>query len=166
LATPVHSIAVPQSDSVRVVLQRVSNAGVTVEGSVIAEIGRGLCLLAGAAAGDDAAVVQAAVEKISGLRVFPDDAGKMNRSVMDVSGEILVVSQFTLLGDARRGRRPSFTGAASPDVARPLIDDLVSGFESLGIPTSRGEFGAMMEVSLVNDGPVTLVLDFEPSTRR
>lgn len=144
----------------RVVLQRVSRASVSVDGTVVAEIGRGLCLLVGIEDGDDAAVVDSSVSKISGLRVFSDAAGKMNLSLVDVEGEALVVSQFTLLGDTRRGRRPSFTTAAPPEVAGPLIDQMVAAFRLAGVPTSPGVFGAKMEVELVNDGPVTLVLEF------
>lgn len=151
----------PQSKPVRVALQRVGEASVTVGGGRVASIGRGLLLLVGVAEGDGGADVAAAVDKIAGLRIFPDDEGKMNRSIQDVGGEILVVSQFTLLGDVRRGRRPSFTGAAHPDVAAPLIDRMVEGFRAAGLPADQGEFGASMQVGLVNDGPVTLVLDIE-----
>lgn len=135
-----------------------------VDGASVSEIGQGLCLLVGVEEGDDSATVDSAVSKISGLRVFSDAAGKMNLSVKDVGGELLVVSQFTLLGDTRRGRRPSFTAAASPELASPLIDRMASGFQSEGIPTSQGVFGAKMEVELVNDGPVTLLLEFGSGT--
>jgi D-tyrosyl-tRNA(Tyr) deacylase len=147
---------------VRVVLQRVGSASVSVDGERVSGIGRGLCLLVGIRSGDNHHQVDAAVTKISGLRVFGDDAGKMNLSVMDVDGEILVVSQFTLLGDTRRGRRPSFTMAAPPEEAQPLLDHMVEGFRAEGIPTSVGVFGAHMTVELANDGPVTLILEFEP----
>jgi D-tyrosyl-tRNA(Tyr) deacylase len=136
-----------------------------VDGSVVSEIDGGLCLLVGIEDGDDADVVDAAVAKISGLRVFSDEIGKMNLSVTDVGGEVLVISQFTLLGDTRRGRRPSFTAAASPETARPLIERMASAFRIGGIPTSEGVFGAGMKVDLVNDGPVTLVLEFRSDTR-
>ena len=129
-------------------------------GEVVGSIGRGLCLLVGVAPDDSASEVEAAVHKIAGLRIFGDDQGKMNLSILDVGGQILVVSQFTLLGDVRKGRRPSFIGAASPEVAEPLVASMVEGFESLGITTAAGVFGAIMEVSLVNDGPVTLALEF------
>jgi D-aminoacyl-tRNA deacylase len=145
---------------VRVVCQRVSRASVTVEGERVAVVGRGLLLLVGVAVGDEPADVEAAVEKIAGLRIFPDDDGRMNLSVEDVGGEILVVSQFTLLGDARKGRRPSYTDAADPEVAAPLIDRMSAGFLERGIPTGQGVFGAMMEVDLVNEGPVTFFLEF------
>lgn len=149
----------PQSCSVRVVLQRVAKASVTVEGAPVASIGSGLLLLVGVGEGDDGSDVAALVDKVAGLRVFADEQGKMNHSIQDVAGEILLVSQFTLLGDVRKGRRPSFTGAAHPGVAAPLIDRMVEGFRAVGIPAVQGVFGASMQVELVNDGPVTLVLD-------
>lgn len=126
-------------------------------------VGRGLILFVGVAVGDSEAEVRAAVDKIAGLRVFPDEEGRMNLSVQEVAGEILVVSQFTLLGDARKGRRPSYTAAAPPEVAAPLLTSMVAGFRDRDIDTSEGVFGAMMEVELVNDGPVTLILDFTGS---
>jgi D-tyrosyl-tRNA(Tyr) deacylase len=142
-----------------VVLQRVSRAAVLVDGDVVSSIGRGLCLLVGIGHDDGLPDVVAAVDKISGLRVFTDDAGKMNWSIGDVGGEILVVSQFTLLGDVRKGRRPSFTAAARPEHAEPLIATMASMFADIGIPTRTGVFGAAMEVELVNEGPVTLILE-------
>lgn len=148
-----------QSGPVRVVVQRVRDASVTVGSREVASIGRGLLLLVGVAEGDGAGDVDATVDKIAGLRVFADEEGKMNRSIQDIGGEALVVSQFTLLGDVRKGRRPSFTGAAHPDVAAPLIDHMVERFRTAGIPADQGEFGASMQVGLVNDGPVTLVVD-------
>jgi D-aminoacyl-tRNA deacylase len=144
---------------VRVVLQRVSRAGVSVEGELVGSIGTGLLVLVGMEPGDGPEEVEAVAAKLAGLRIFPDEAGKMNRSVVDVDGEILVVSQFTLLGDVVKGRRPSFTGAAPPDHAEPLVDSLVATLVGMGIPTVSGVFGATMEVDLVNDGPVTLVLE-------
>lgn len=141
----------------RVVLQRVSEARVKVEGSVVSAIGPGLVLLVGVEPEDTIEDVRVVVDKVAGLRVFPDDVGKMNLSIGDVGGEILVVSQFTLLGDIRKGRRPSFTNAADPDRAAPLIDQMVEGFGQVGISTGSGIFGAFMELGLVNDGPVTLV---------
>ena len=143
----------------RIVIQRVSRASVRVKDSVVGKIGPGLCLLVGVEQGDGAAEVDAAVEKISGLRVFGDQEGKMNLSLADVGGQVLVVSQFTLLGDMRKGRRPSFTKAAPPEIASPLIDRMVARLRELGTVTAEGVFGAMMEVELVNDGPVTLILD-------
>lgn len=130
-----------------------------VDGSVVGSIGRGLLLLVGIETGDTGADVARAVEKLAHLRVFPDDAGQMNRSLLDVGGSALVVSQFTLLGDLRRGRRPSFTGAAPPEAAEPVIAGLVAGLRSAGIHTETGVFAASMEVELVNEGPVTMVLD-------
>lgn len=144
----------------RVVLQRVSRSSVRVDGELVGQIERGLLLLAGVATGDTTDTVRAAAEKVAGLRIFSDDEGKMNRSVRDVGGSALVVSQFTLLGDARRGRRPSFTDAAAPEIAEPLIELFARELEGQGVPTATGVFGARMEVELVNDGPVTLVLDF------
>lgn len=144
----------------RVVLQRVSRSSVRVDGELVGQIERGLLLLAGVATGDTADTVRAAAEKVAGLRIFSDDEGKMNRSVRDVGGSALVVSQFTLLGDARRGRRPSFTDAAAPEIAEPLIELFARELEGQGVPTATGVFGARMEVELVNDGPVTLVLEF------
>ena len=143
----------------RIVLQRVSSASVRVAGEAVASIGPGVCLLVGVAPEDSVADVETAVAKVSGLRIFPDSDGKMNRSVEDIGGEVMVVSQFTLYGDLRRGRRPSFTGAAAPDVAEPLIGDMVQGFRARGLSTSEGVFGARMEVELVNDGPVTFSLE-------
>ncbi|MDX1468650.1 MAG: D-aminoacyl-tRNA deacylase [Acidimicrobiia bacterium] len=143
----------------RIVAQRVSRASVRVGHEVVGEIGAGLLLLVGVAAGDGPPDSAAAVAKISDLRVFADDEGRMNRSVVDTRGQILVVSQFTLLGDLRRGRRPSFTAAAEPDHAKELLDDLVSRFRAAGIETAEGRFGARMEVDLVNDGPVTIILE-------
>ncbi len=132
----------------------------TVEGETVASIGRGLLLLVGVGHGDGLTTADDAAAKVAGLRLFADDAGKMNLSVADVGGEVLVVSQFTLLGDARRGRRPSFTGAAVPEVAGPLVDRIADSLRAQGVPASTGVFGAHMEVALVNDGPVTLILDF------
>jgi D-tyrosyl-tRNA(Tyr) deacylase len=138
----------------RALLQRVSRAEVRVEGHVVGATGPGLLVLLGIGPGDGPAQVAWMADRIEGLRVFADADGRMNRSVRDVGGGILVVSQFTLYGDARSGRRPSFTGAAPPDVARPLVAALV---ERLAAQT--GVFGADMQVELVNDGPVTLLLE-------
>ena len=143
----------------RVVVQRVSRASVSVAGETVSGIGRGLLILVGVEPGDGEQEVGAIVDKLANLRVFSDDRGKMNLSLLDVGGEALVVSQFTLLGDVRKGRRPSFTGAAEPGIAAPLVEDLVEGLRRAGIHTLSGVFGAVMEVELVNDGPVTLVLD-------
>lgn len=146
--------------AMRVVLQRVSRASVSVEGESVAVIGMGLLLLVGIVEGDTSEVVRAAADKVAGLRVFPDEHGRMDRSVRDVGGQVLVVSQFTLVGDSRRGRRPSFAAAARPEVAEPLVDLFADELGDRGIPAERGVFGARMEVELVNYGPVTLVLDW------
>jgi D-tyrosyl-tRNA(Tyr) deacylase len=143
----------------RVVLQRVARARVTVEGRVVGEIGRGLLLLAGFTDGDTEETLRWMADKVVGLRVFTDAEGKMNLSVEEIGGAVLVVSQFTLYGDARRGRRPSFVEAARPEVAVPLYERFVALLREAGRPVETGEFGAMMQVELVNDGPVTLVLE-------
>lgn len=143
----------------RVVLQRVSRAKVTVDGRVTGEIGRGLLLLTGFTDGDTEDALAWMADKIVGLRIFPDHEGKMNRSVEDVDGGLLVVSQFTLYGDTRKGRRPSFIEAARPEVAIPLYERFLQMLRETGRPVETGEFGAMMDVELVNDGPVTLILE-------
>lgn len=145
----------------RVVAQRVSRASVTVDGRVVGEIGPGLLLLAGVARGDTEEVVRAAADKLAGLRIFPDDEGRLNRSVQEVGGAILLVSQFTLYGDARRGRRPSFTRSASGEKAQELYEAVAAGLRELGLTVAQGRFGAHMDVELVNDGPVTLLLSSE-----
>jgi len=143
----------------RAVLQRVSRAAVVIDGETVGAIERGLLVLLGVAPADTPAEAQWLAEKIAGLRIFNDEAGKMNLSVADVRGAVLVVSQFTLYGDCRKGRRPSFIGAATPDLAVPLYEAFVNTLRSLGLPVATGRFGAMMQVELVNDGPVTLILD-------
>lgn len=143
----------------RIVLQRVSHGRVSVGGEVIAQIGRGLVLLVGAGHGDSEAQACSLAEKIAHLRIFEDQAGKMNLSVMDIGGEALVVSQFTLYADTRKGRRPSFTDAALPNTARPLVERLAGTLRELGVPCQTGEFGAHMLVEIANDGPVTIWLD-------
>lgn len=143
----------------RAVVQRVTEASVSVDGQVIDEIGHGLLILAGASAGDRGTDVAALAIKIAGLRIFRDSDGRMNRSVLDVGGAVLVVSQFTLLADVRRGRRPSFAAAAPPDLAAPLIEAFGAALRSQGIEVAEGQFGSMMDVRLVNDGPVTIVID-------
>lgn len=140
-------------------MQRVSRADVTVGGRTTGEIGRGLLLLVGFRDGDGDEELRWMSDKVVGLRVFGDDRGKMNRSVVEVDGAILVVSQFTLYGDARKGRRPSFVEAAAPDRAIPLYERFLALLRESGIPVETGEFGAMMEVEMVNDGPVTLILE-------
>jgi D-aminoacyl-tRNA deacylase len=145
---------------VRIVLQRVKNASVTVEGERISEIGPGLLLLVGVAQGDGEVEAGWLAEKVAGLRIFNDEDGKMNLSVKDVGGEILAVSQFTLLADTRKGKRPSFIYAAPPEEAEPLFDYFCERLHEAGIGSVKtGSFGAMMDVALVNDGPVTIVLE-------
>jgi len=144
---------------VRAVVQRVARAAVRVGGETVGEIGRGLLVLVGAAAGDGPSDAAALAGKLAALRIFPDDEGRMNRSVVEAAGEVLVVSQFTLYGDVRRGRRPSFTAAAPPETAEPLVDLVAEGLRRAGVPCATGRFRAHMEVDLVNDGPVTLVLE-------
>lgn len=124
---------------------------------MVASIGPGLVLLVGVEPEDTVQDVRAVIDKVVNLRVFSDDAGRMNLSIGDAGGEVIVVSQFTLLGDLRKGRRPSFTAAAAPEVAAPLIDEMVEGFRQVGIMTGSGTFGTTMQVELVNEGPVTLV---------
>lgn len=143
----------------RAVVQRVLRARVTVDGDETGQIGAGLLVYVGVAPGDGDAEVDWLASKLATLRIFPDDAGRFDRSVEDLSGSILVVSQFTLYGDTRRGRRPAFTAAAAPEVAEPRIDELVSALRARGLPVATGRFGAHMEVDGVNDGPVTILLD-------
>ena len=144
----------------RTVVQRVSSASVKVDGKVIGEIGHGLLVLAGFHTGDTAEQMKWMCDKLLKLRIFNDEEGKMNRSVEDVGGSILVVSQFTLYGDARKGTRPSFIESARPEVAIPLYESMLSYLRAAGsVGVESGEFGAMMEVSLVNDGPVTIILE-------
>jgi D-tyrosyl-tRNA(Tyr) deacylase len=143
----------------RAVIQRVSEARVTVAGSVLGEIGPGLLALLGVAKPDTPADAEFLAEKILNLRVFPDEAGKMNRSLLDVTGALLVISQFTLYGDCRKGRRPSFDDAAPAEQARPLYEHFVEVARRSGVRVETGVFQAHMEVSLVNDGPVTLLVE-------
>ena len=143
----------------RAVVQRVSDASVTVDGHVVGEIGPGLLVLVGVGHDDTEADAAALAKKLAGLRVFPDADGRMNLDVVDVGGSILVVSQFTLLGEVKRGRRPSYSGAAAPEQAAPLVDAVMEAIRGLGVAVEGGRFGAMMEVHLTNSGPVTLVVD-------
>ena len=143
----------------RVVLQRVSRAAVRVDGQTVGEIGPGLLALVGVAAGDDAETVDKVAAKVAGLRIFADADGRFNESVAEIGGAVLVVSQFTLIADVRKGRRPSFTGAARPEQAEPLVERFTAQLAAAGVPTASGRFGAMMQVELVNDGPFTVVLD-------
>ena len=143
----------------RAVVQRVASARVSVDGRPVGAIGRGLLVLVGIAGGDGGDAESYLVDKVVGLRVFPDADGRMNRSVIDVGGGVLLVSQFTLYGDCRRGRRPSFAGAAPPDEARAVYERIVRRFRDRGVAVETGEFQAHMKVHSVNDGPVTILLD-------
>jgi len=143
----------------RAVVQRVSRAEVRIDGRVAGKIARGFVVLIGVAAGDNEADAAHLVDRIVGIRVFADDAGKMNLSIAQVEGELLVVSQFTLIADTNSGRRPSFIKAAAPEEARRLYDQFVSLARTRDVKVETGEFGATMEVDLVNDGPVTIILD-------
>ena len=141
------------------VLQRVSRASVSVGSRVVGEIGRGFLVLAGFSPSDGDEQLQWMADKIAGLRLLADGEGRMNLGLAEVGGAVLVVSQFTLYGDARKGRRPSFVAAAPPEQAEPLYERFAAALAQRGIPVETGEFGALMEVSLVNDGPVTLLLE-------
>ena len=143
----------------RALVQRAAEARVRVDGEVVGEIGAGLCALIGVTHQDDDASATRLADKLWHLRVFADDSGNMNRSVAETSGAVLVVSQFTLYGDARRGRRPSFAAAAAPERAEALIDRLVERLTLLGAGVATGTFGAMMHVELINDGPVTFMVE-------
>ena len=143
----------------RAVVQRVSRAAVRVGRAQVGAIETGLVVLLGVGHDDGEPEARALVDKLIGLRIFPDDDGRMNLCLLDVGGGVLVVSQFTLLGDARKGRRPSFTAAAPPAVASPLVDRVTELIAGHGVDVATGRFGAMMDVELVNDGPVTIVLD-------
>jgi D-aminoacyl-tRNA deacylase len=143
----------------RAVLQRVSRARVTVDGSVTGEIGPGLMILLGVGGEDTSAIASSMAEKCANLRIFEDDQGKMNRSLLDVKGSTLVVSQFTLYGDARGQRRPSFIAAAPPELAKALYEEFCAALRKLGVTVATGIFQAMMSVELVNEGPVTILLD-------
>jgi D-aminoacyl-tRNA deacylase len=143
----------------RAVVQRVSRASVTVEGRVTGEIGNGLMILLGVGREDTSAVAASTAEKVANLRIFEDDQGKMNRSLLDVKGSALVVSQFTLYGDARGQRRPSFISAAPPEKAKALYEEFNAVLQGLGVNVATGIFQTMMSVELVNEGPVTILLD-------
>ena len=143
----------------RAVVQRVSRARVTIEGRVVGEIGAGLMILLGVGREDSAAVAASLAEKVANLRIFEDDQGKMNRSLLEVKGAALVVSQFTLYGDARGQRRPSFISAAAPEQAAALYEEFNKALRGLGVSVATGIFQAMMSVELVNEGPVTILLD-------
>ena len=143
----------------RAVIQRVKQAKVEVEGEITGQIGQGFLVFLGVEEGDEQKDLDYIVKKVSGIRIFEDEAGKMNRDLKDVGGALLLVSQFTLLGDARHGRRPSFTAAASPDQGKFWYEEAVKAFRDAGFATETGVFQADMQVSLVNDGPVTMLLD-------
>jgi len=143
----------------RVVLQRVNQGRVTVNRQTIADIGLGLVILLGVGPDDGDAQIDYLVNKIANLRIFEDDQGKINRSLLDVGGTAIVVSQFTLYADTRKGRRPSFTDAAPPEIASPIVDRFAEKLTALGVPTQTGEFGAHMQVEIHNDGPVTIWLE-------
>lgn len=143
----------------RAVIQRVSEADVSVEGEMIAAIGTGLVVLVGVATQDTEQDAMTLATKLVGLRIFPDHDRKMNRSIVDVGGSMLLISQFTLLADLRKGRRPAFNGAAPPEIAEPLLATFAAAIEAEGVEVEQGRFGAMMDVSLTNDGPVTIVID-------
>lgn len=155
MASPCLRIDLPM----RVVIQRVSQASVVIDRQAVGEIAHGLLVFVGIQPADGDADVEYLVEKIVNLRIFPDEAGKMNRSVLDVGGGILVVSQFTLYGDCRKGRRPSFVDAAGPEHAIPVYEKFVERLKGSRLNVQTGQFGAMMQVALINDGPVTLILD-------
>jgi D-tyrosyl-tRNA(Tyr) deacylase len=143
----------------RAVIQRVKESSVTVKNEIIGKIGRGLLVLLGVANEDKADDAEYLADKITNLRIFEDDKGKMNRSLLETGGEMIVVSQFTLLGDCRKGRRPSFMNAADPEKANELYEHFVKEVRQKGVSVKTGRFRAMMEVSLVNDGPVTIILE-------
>jgi D-tyrosyl-tRNA(Tyr) deacylase len=146
---------------VRLVVQRVSHAAVRIEGAVVGEIGAGALVLVGVSGSDTPALADRMADKLAGLRYFPDADGRTNLAIAEAGGAFLVVSQFTLYADLRRGRRPGFTDAALPDVAAPLVERVVARLRAIGHQVATGRFGATMEVELVNDGPFTLVLDSE-----
>lgn len=143
----------------RAVVQRVSNAKVTVEGVVVGSIGRGLLIFLAVGNGDTPADAAYLAEKVAGLRIFENDDGKMSRSVGEINGELLVISQFTLYGDLRRGKRPSFDAAAPPELANELYEKFIEDLRARNLPCQTGKFRAAMQVELVNDGPVTILLD-------
>ena len=143
----------------KVLIQRVKNASVSVEGVQISEIDKGILAFIGVEKDDNESMVEKLAKKLVNLRIFPDENKKMNKSVIDVNGKILVVSQFTLCGDCKKGTRPSFDKSALPIIAKKLYEDFIKEIESYGITTGHGEFGAMMEVKLLNDGPVTFMLE-------
>ena len=160
-ATEARYPALPDNHAVRAVVQRVSRASVTVDGEVVGECACGLLVLVGVGHDDTDATARRLAEKLARLRVFENDDGRFDRSLVDVGGEALVVSQFTLLAGTRKGTRPSFTGAAAPEQAEPLVAAVVEALRAEGVRVGTGVFGARMAVELVNDGPVTIVLDVD-----
>jgi D-tyrosyl-tRNA(Tyr) deacylase len=143
---------------VRAVVQRVTRARVVVAGATVGAIGPGLCVLLGVGAEDESVAAERLAEKIARLRIFENDAGKFDLSLLDIGGEALVVSQFTLIADTNKGNRPSFANAAAPEEAKPLVESFCAALRDLGVPVETGVFGARMDVELVNDGPVTITL--------
>ena len=150
----------------RAVITRVKSADVAIDGATVGKIGQGLLILLGIGPQDSSAEVEKMADKILGMRIFSDEEGKMNRSVQDIGGQVLVVSQFTLYGNCRKGNRPSFTGAAAPDHAIPLYEQFLQHCADRGFPPQHGQFGADMQVSSINDGPVTIWLDSEDLAQR
>jgi D-tyrosyl-tRNA(Tyr) deacylase len=143
----------------RVVIQRVARGKVTVEGNTVAEIGHGVVILVGVGPNDGEEQARYISEKITNMRIFEDEGGKMNLSLLDVGGEAIVVSQFTLYADTHKGRRPSFVNAAPPEIAEPMVERFAALLESQGVPTQTGQFGAKMAVEIINDGPVTIWME-------
>ena len=143
----------------RAVLQRVTSSTVSVSGNSIGSIGRGMNILLGVGQEDDESAVAKFAEKIANLRIFQDGDGKMNRSLLDIKGEVLLISQFTLYGDCRKGRRPSFIGAADPEKGRALYEKMIEAIRGYGVVVATGEFGGYMDVNIANDGPTTIILD-------
>lgn len=143
----------------KVLIQRVKNASVTIEGKLYSSIEKGILALVGIEKGDTLEQIQKAAKKITGLRIFPDENDKMNRSLIDINGEMLIVSQFTLCGDCKKGTRPSFDKSAEPKIANELYEKFIEEVSAYGIKTEHGKFGAMMDVALVNDGPVTFMIE-------
>lgn len=148
------------------VIQRVKSAFVSVGGKEVSRIGKGLLVLGAVEKGDTASELEWCARKVADIRIFPDEEDKMNKSVKDAGGEVLAVSQFTLVGNLRKGTRPSFSDAAPPEVAKPMFDDFVKMMEKEGLKVSTGVFQAMMDIGLVNDGPVTIILRREPKEER
>lgn len=144
----------------KVLIQRVKNASVTIDNKLYSSIDKGLLALVGIEKGDSIEKIQKAAKKVTGLRIFPDENDKMNRSLLDIKGEMLIVSQFTLCGDCKKGTRPSFDNSAPPEMANNLYETFIKEIQSCGVKTGTGKFGAMMDVALINDGPVTFMLEF------